>query len=1231
MKTLKNILIPLTLIAAGSASAQTVTVSPTALNFSGLVGGQAVSQTLNVSVSSGSAAFAAFPTQTWLTVNPSSGTAPAQLTVTANPANLAAGSYTDTNFRIVTSNQTIVIPVTFNVGAIAVTPQSLSLSYTLGSATLPSQTLTVSGQNLNYTATASTATGGSWLAVTQSGNTISVLTNGLALTGLSAGTYQGAVTVAQSGSSPINIPVTLTVNPEPTLTVTPTPVNLFYQIGGQNNQNATVTLSTNATTALPFLFGNPTVGNNPAGRNWIVINPTSGMIPAGSTATSVISYDSTANLPANSYSGSVPVTATGATTVDLPVNLTVSSTPFLVVPNQTLTFSYEIGGSQPVSQTVTAQSTAVPASATTGQMPITVSIGSGSSWLSVSPTANLTTGTPFTVSVNPAGLIPGAYNGTIVVSPAPGATSANGSQTINVTLTVANDPFLLVNGSATPVSINIPYQVGQSNPQAQAQTINLTSSTGAALNYTVTGAETNCSSVNWLALSQTSGATNGAFILTPSNLTSLTAGTTCTGTITVTATNPATGNAAINSPVTIPVSLYVSNDPMLVVNTPALTFTAAVNGGAAPQQLVVTSTNPSSALTYSVSESTTNGGNTWLTVGPMSGSTTSGSNAVNVNVVPGILSPGTYTGAITITSTGAPNSPITIPVTLQVTSGGLTVSTSGLSFSGLAGGAAPAAQTVMVTGTGGTLNFTATANSGSAGVSWLSATPASGTTPATLSISANPANLPVGTYAGTVTVTSPNAAGSPQVIAVTFTVSSGTLTATPAPTQAGLTFTQPAGGTAPAAQTISLAGSPGAVNFTATGITATGGNWLTVTPASGATPASVSISANAGSLAVGSYTGTVTINAPGATPSQLIYPITLNVVAPITMTATPASLSFGYTANTAAPAAQTVVVNATAPAPYGTIAKFPFGSTVTTTDGGKWLSVTPTTGMIGDTVSVAVNPQGLAVGNYTGSVAFASTNGNGATPVTVSVKLTVTNAPTPVIAAVANAGSYQVGEVSPGEEVAIFGSNFGPSSVVSATLTNNVFPTTLSNTQVLFDGVPAPIIAVANGQVNVMAPYGIAGRPTTTIQVSYLSVSSAGIAYNVANTVPGIYTVNQSGSGQGAILDQDYSVNSATKPAAKGSVIAIYMTGEGVSGPVTLTGEVAPLNGTGLYHPQATVTVTIGGVNAPVQYAGSAPGLVYGVMQVNVQVPSTVASGNQPVVVTVGSGSSQAGVTAAIQ
>jgi uncharacterized protein (TIGR03437 family) len=273
----------------------------------------------------------------------------------------------------------------------------------------------------------------------------------------------------------------------------------------------------------------------------------------------------------------------------------------------------------------------------------------------------------------------------------------------------------------------------------------------------------------------------------------------------------------------------------------------------------------------------------------------------------------------------------------------------------------------------------------------------------------------------------------------------------------------------------------------------------------------------------------------------------------------------------------------------------------------------------------------LAAGAYTGTVTISSTNQNGATPATVTVSLVVTAAPTPVIAAVANAASGFIGGVSPGEEVAVYGSNFGPSTVVGATPTGGAYPTTLSGTQVLFDGTPAPIIAVTSGQVNVMVPYGVSGRASTAVQVSYLGVPSAAINYNVTAAVPGIYSLNQTGSGQGAILNQNLSVNGANNPAAKNSVVSIYMTGEGITTPASVTGQLAPSNGTGLNHPNATVTATVNGVAAQVQYAGSAPRLVYGVMQVNVMIPASTPTGTQSIVVTVGTTNSQTGVTVAVQ
>jgi len=1247
LKTLNSVLISLVLLAAGAASAQTISVNSSSLTFSALAGGSAVSQSITVSATGGNTSVVLFKSQSWLTITPSTGTTPEQFLVTANPTSptlLLPGPYQDT-IQIIGQNNTVLVPVTLTVSSIAAAPQTLSFAYTAGSNSQPSgQNLTLSGQaGVTYAATATTTSGGNWIqppvpsSGTLPGNgTVDILLNLFQLQNLAVGTYQGTVTITPSGSSSaVNIPVTLTVSAEPPVTVSPTTVNLNYQIGGANNQGAqAVTLTATTTSPLPYSLGPATVGPNPEGCDWIVVNPPTGTIPASASAGSIIGSSSAQSnisyscpapgLPAGSYSGSVPVSVTGgslsASTSSIPVNLLVSTNPLLYLPTGALSFHSEIGTTPPAAQSVTPQSSAVLASSTTGQMPITASATttSGGTWLLVSTTTNLT-GSPISVSVNPANLAAGIYMGTVTVAPATGAASGNGAQTIQVTLTVGNDAAIQANVSSQGLSF--PFEIGQAVPATQ--TVVLSSSTGAQLNYTVTSAEATCAGIAWLNLGgNPSGVTNGSFTVGVQNLSSFTGGT-CTGSITVTATNPVTGNAAISSPLTIPVTLYVSASPLVVVNPTSLSFTSTVSGGGSTQNLVVNSTDPNTNIAYTVTESTSNGGN-WLAVSS-TGSTAAGQNVVTVSVNPGLLSAQTYTGTVTITATGAGalNSPVIIPVTLQVTSGTLSLSTNTLGFTFIPGGSAPVAQTVQVNGNGGALSFNATPATVSGG-NWLSVTPTSGTTPGSLSISVNPSGLAAGSYGGTVVVTAPNAAGSPQTIQVTLAVNAGTITASPSPS-AGLTFTQGAGGSGPA-QTITVSSTPVSVSFTATATTVSGGSWLLVTPSSGTTTGTVQVSVNATNLALGTYTGAVTITAAGASGSPIAYPVTLTVVTPITITATPTALSFAALLNATAPAAQSVQLSATGSA-GGAVAAFPFAAAVTTTSGGTWLSVTPTSGTDPGSISVSVNPVGLAAGAYTGKVTVTSTNQNGATPATVTVSLVVSAAPTPVIAAVENVASGFIGSVSPGEEVAIYGSNFGPSTVVSAAPTGGAYPAILSNTEVLFDGTPAPVIAVTTGQVDVMVPYGVSGRTSTAVQVNYLGVTSAAISYNVAAAVPGIYTLNQAGSGQGAIENQDFSINGSNNPAARGSVVSIYMTGEGITSPASVTGQLA----VSLNKPVLPVTATINGVSAPVQYAGSAPGEVYGVMQVNVLIPTTLPAGTLPIVITVGATNTQTGVTLAVK
>jgi uncharacterized protein (TIGR03437 family) len=191
--------------------------------------------------------------------------------------------------------------------------------------------------------------------------------------------------------------------------------------------------------------------------------------------------------------------------------------------------------------------------------------------------------------------------------------------------------------------------------------------------------------------------------------------------------------------------------------------------------------------------------------------------------------------------------------------------------------------------------------------------------------------------------------------------------------------------------------------------------------------------------------------------------------------------------------------------------------------------------------------------------------------------------------------------------------------------------TTVSNTQVTFDSIPAPIIYVSATQTSVMVPFEIAGRTSTTLQVSYMGVKSAGVPYNVSTAVPGIYTQNEQGTGPGAIVNQNGTVNGPSQPASAGDVIAVYLSGTGNTLPAGVTGGVIPTNGSGLKTIALPATATVGGLPAAVKYQGSAPGDVEGVMQVNLQIPAGLTAGAQPLLITLSSSgttyTTQAGVT----
>jgi len=229
---------------------------------------------------------------------------------------------------------------------------------------------------------------------------------------------------------------------------------------------------------------------------------------------------------------------------------------------------------------------------------------------------------------------------------------------------------------------------------------------------------------------------------------------------------------------------------------------------------------------------------------------------------------------------------------------------------------------------------------------------------------------------------------------------------------------------------------------------------------------------------------------------------------------------------------------------------------------------------------------------------------------------------------VVSAASFLPQFIAPGEIVSIFWADMGPAQpAVASPGPGGRFPTSLADTKVFFEDIQAPLLYVDRNQINAIVPYGLAGRPGTRLYVEYQGRKSNVVELAMAAASPALFMLGA--SGQGAILNQDFMVNSASNPAARGSIVMFYGTGEGATSPAGVDGLTAVSEPP---KPVLPIRVQIGGIEAEVHYAGGVQTLVAGVMQVNVRVPQGVTPGNAVnAVLMVGGASSQRRVTMAVQ
>ena len=425
-----------------------------------------------------------------------------------------------------------------------------------------------------------------------------------------------------------------------------------------------------------------------------------------------------------------------------------------------------------------------------------------------------------------------------------------------------------------------------------------------------------------------------------------------------------------------------------------------------------------------------------------------------------------------------------------------------------------------------------------------------------------------------------------------------------------LEFVQFIGSDSPARRVLIANPGAGVLEWSANARTRSGGDWLAVTPDSGTDNGTLFVSIPDASLPEGTYRGEITISAPDAVNSPQTVSVSLIVTPRPVLTVRPSELNFrSVQAGTIPPAQQLSIQN------LGV--SIAWRATAQTSSGGNWLTVSPTSGATGYVARVSVNPAGLAPGVYQGSITVSAPDSANASE-TILVSLLVGPPNTVVNGAsfLADAG------VSPGMVAVLFGSELAETA---ASAPPGTLPTLLRNTQVLVNGVAAPLLYVSPTQINFQVPLEISGSTAQMVVVSN-GVQGPTTVVGLTRETPGIFTIPETGTG--AVLNEDSTLNSAGNPARAGSVVQIFATGLGAVSPLVPAGQPAAISP--LSETVTTPVVLIGGIPAEVSYSGLAPGTV-GVYQINARIPASVpASAAVPVQIQMGAAASNA-VTIAVE
>ncbi|MEZ5401569.1 MAG: BACON domain-containing carbohydrate-binding protein [Bryobacteraceae bacterium] len=951
----------------------------------------------------------------WISASATSGAAPSEVTFTINKASLPGGGNTAGSYigRLLfqTGSGNVTVPVVVVVGDPAFRQiNTLSFTKPFSGANANPQTITVAsnGSAFNFTVAKATGIGGDWLTVSNvswngcnlcaTPQTFRVSINPSAA--LAAGTYTGQVVVtSQTGTQAMTIPVIMVVAPAGSAYLDNMAGQVSFSMATSGTSIAPQSIQIRNGNAGALSWTGTAVTAD--GGNWLTVSALSGSAPTTITLGVTVNNLPDAGLLAGTHIALLEFRGNG-TRVTVPVAVTVGDNVLSQV--NPIAFVKQFGGANPLSQTITFGRTGANLNFT-----VSTTTATGGSWLSATNVSwnscNLC-GTPQAIRVNivAAPTLPvGTYTGQVV------ATAQTGFMSITVPVTLTVTAAGATGFDNTPGEMSFSFKTGGVAPPPQS--LQLRNAGSGSINWTLI--HYTADGGGWLTPSATSGAAPSTVSVSINK--NLLPGAGLVDGVFVGSLTFVTDSGSI----TVPVSVRVAEDSFQQVN--ALAFTKLYQGpNPLPQTIVIA--NNGTNFNFTADAKTANGG-TWLSVVNESWNSCNlcgGPQALTVKVTPAVgLAAGTYTGQIVVTSQGGAAT-LTIPVTLTVAESAtphFDDMPGQLSFLFETSGNAPPAQTFRIRNAGaGSLPWTlesATSDSGN----WLTVSAASGAAPSDLTVSINKTNLPgLGLVAGTFTgmITLKSAAGNTTVPIVVSVADSVLRQVNP------LHFVMPFGGSNPLKQTVTIATSGAAFNFTKTGYTATGGAWLSVTNDSWNScnlcgtgeVLTVAVTAPVG-LAAGQYTGEVIVTAQNGTQVMTI-PVSLTVVAPggAYFDNTQGQVSFSMVTASGNPASQTVTLRNRG---SGSLA---WTLTATTADGGNWLTATTTSGTATSTVTIGVNAAalpglGLIPGLFIGHLHFKSATCETTIPVSVAVAADLINQ-IPALSFVSGGTSQSFEMTSPG-------------------------------------------------------------------------------------------------------------------------------------------------------------------------------------------------------------------------